>query len=590
MNEFGGGRREERVQTGHGSIYLSRELQELQIEQVVNLLMHTNPYTALTYAQDPAIVCVELFNEDSALFFGTMKVMQTVPTLRTRAAQQFSVWLRARYGSEAALRKAWGPRALNSFGNEGFANESLAAGTIVPAGNPWFYDPDQLAGSQSNKVARLHDTMLFWYEVQNAFYRRYVAAIRKTGYTGEILASNWQAGRQFSHYYNLHSDYLVGMIDRHNYFSGERSMLDTPGGGMLSAGMQQVADRPFMLSEWIHVFPSEWGVEGPAIIGAYGMGLNGWDVSYMFQNRDEGRFSARLGAERWDVMAPQVLGVFPAVARQVLRGDVREASVTAARYVHVPSLHRGRLSFGEQTEQEHDVKVFDSATVPARALAVVRSVVEFTDEYRATPAFDITPYQSNGVLVSSTGQLQWHTGTGAFSGYFTMDTPGTKALVGFAEGVSVSLGEVTITSSSRFSAVYVTAAEKGRTLADSTNILVVALARARNAEMPRGAREGGGRGAGRGPVRMEPVHALVALRGRAVQRVVKLNHNGAETGEHLESADGVFAINGARDKTPYYLVQCEVSDEQTGGGDSAGGERDHAGAREGDAGAAVPER
>jgi hypothetical protein len=24
--------------------------------------------------------------------------------------------------------------------------------------------------------------------------------------------------------------------------------------------MQQVSDRPFMLSEWIHVAPTEWGV------------------------------------------------------------------------------------------------------------------------------------------------------------------------------------------------------------------------------------------------------------------------------------------------------------------------------------------
>ena len=73
-------------------------------------------------------------------------------------------------------------------------------------------------------------------------------------------------------------------------------MLHSAGSGTLSVGLQQCSDRPFMLSEWIHVFPNEWGVEGPALLGAYGCGLQGWDVSYLFQNRDSGGFSDRIGA------------------------------------------------------------------------------------------------------------------------------------------------------------------------------------------------------------------------------------------------------------------------------------------------------
>jgi hypothetical protein len=80
MGEFGklkGGRG--RVSTGHGSVYLSRELQDMQIQQVVKLLNHRNPHTGMKYADDPAIAIVELFNEDSALFFGTMGRLQKIP-------------------------------------------------------------------------------------------------------------------------------------------------------------------------------------------------------------------------------------------------------------------------------------------------------------------------------------------------------------------------------------------------------------------------------------------------------------------------------------------------------------------------------
>ena len=113
-------------------------------------------------------------------------------------------------------------------------------------------------------------------------------------------------------------------------------MLRQAGSAMLSSGLQQVFDRPFMLSEWIHVWPNEWGVEGPAILGAYGFGLQGWDVSYMFQNADDGGFTDRLGGRNWDVTAPQILGIFPAVARQVRRGDVAESEVQATLYAARP--------------------------------------------------------------------------------------------------------------------------------------------------------------------------------------------------------------------------------------------------------------
>jgi hypothetical protein len=559
MDEFGSDKT--RVSTGHGSIFLSRELQDLQIRQLVRLLEHRNPYTGLTYAQDPAVAVVELFNEDSSLFFGTLSQLQKVPTLRRRAGEQFTDWLQMRYGSQAALVEAWGERALNSFGNEGLTGESWEDRSILPAGNPWFFDPDQLAGSQQVKRVRLLDTMRFLYEIQNDFYGRFVDAIRQTGYEGEILGSNWQAGRALSHYYNLHSDTLVGLVDRHNYFGGgsggkidNASMLPVPGSGLLSSGMQQVADRPFMLSEWIHVYPNEWGVEGPAILGAYGMGLQGWDASYIFQNRDPGGMLEQLGRDRWEVTAPQVLGIFPAVSRQVLRGDVRQSEVRATRFVHVPSLHQGRLGFEDRVTQQYDVKTFDSDKVPAQALAVARCVVEFTDEPQETPVFDLDPHRENGVYRSTTGQLRWQSGQSKLDGYFSIDSPATKAVVGFAEGQSCQLGEIGIQPSSHFAAVYVTAQQPDATIADARHLLVVAIARARNSgtRILRGTRllERGGP-----PILMEPVAARISLQRPGQPKVHVLDHAGRRTGKTLPVENSVFDIDGARDQTCYYLIE-----------------------------------
>ncbi len=557
----------DRVTTPHSAVQYSPELQDVQVRQMVRLLEHKNPYTGLTYAQDPAVAFIEIINEQSILFYTSMNPLKASPTLRRQVAERFSDWLREKYGSHEKLAAAWGEKAFDGFEGDGFpAGEHLDKRNILPLGNPWYWDPDQLNGSQAYRRQRLLDTMQFLYELQCGFYDRYVQAMRRTGYEGEILGSNWQAGRALSHFYNLHSDWRVGTIDRHNYFGGGRArpgekfnnatMLRTAGLGTLSVGLQQASDRPFMLSEWIHVFPSECGVEGPAILGAYGFGLQGWDVSYMFQNRDSGGFSDRIGRDQWDATAPQVLGIFPAVARQVLRGDVKESDLLAPLYVHVPSLAKVKLGFTDRTVQQYDVKSFDTDKVPARALAVARCAVEFTDQYRDTPAFDITPYEKDGFLTSSTNQLRWKEGSGGkLGGCFTTDTPGTKAVVGFAEGHECRLGDITITPQSSFAAIYVTAAEPNKDIRTSKKLLITAIARARNTGMKFNETEDELIDRGKPPILMEPVKATITIRKPGSPRLYPLNHDGLRTQMTLPIQDGTFTLDGTRDKTAYYLIE-----------------------------------
>ncbi|MGF1452695.1 MAG: hypothetical protein ACFB21_11555 [Opitutales bacterium] len=370
------GKSGDRLRVGHGSVFLSKELQDLQIDILVKTLNHTNPYTGMRYAEDPAIWCVEIFNEDAVLFYGTNSRLQGLPTIRARNAGAFSEWLLAKYGSEAAWREAWGaevifggewdsvsPQLRSLVGPDNVAGElpveSLAEGTVVPWGQPWFYENALKPGNGEATLlrTRLIDTMNFLTEQMDAFYARFEKAIRETGYEGVIMGSNWQTGDNVSHFHNLYSDYKVGLIDRHNYFRGPRhalnrnrgaemdlnlgAMVSDPGGAVFSSGMQQVIDRPFMLSEWIHEQPSEWQVEGPAIIGAYGMGLNGWDASYIFQNRDNAQFVESFGTSAWEVMSPMVAGSFFAISRQVLRGDVQESPLVVPLKVHPESLREG---------------------------------------------------------------------------------------------------------------------------------------------------------------------------------------------------------------------------------------------------------
>src|SRR5690606_16998318 len=163
-----------------GAMWFVDEIGQLQIEQLTNLLNHPNPHTGMRYADDPAIMVVELINENSAYFFA-LNAMKVSPTVKQRAGEAFFAWLKDRYKTEAALLEAWGRQSINCWGHEKMTGEGWDKGVIYPVGAPWYFDPKQLEGALKGRKQRLLDTMAFFYDVQNAFYDRFVKAIRDTG-------------------------------------------------------------------------------------------------------------------------------------------------------------------------------------------------------------------------------------------------------------------------------------------------------------------------------------------------------------------------------------------------------------------------
>jgi hypothetical protein len=527
-------------------INFAEDVQDLMIEMVVNLLKHKNPYTGLSYAEEPALSFIEMQNEDDIFFYTSTNAFKACPTYQKLFVGRFSDWLKAKYGSEAKLKAAW-QDALK-------ADESLAARNIVPQTNPWFFSDAHLPGQKGGQRQRLLDTAGFLHDAQNKFYAKFLKAIREAGYQGPVCGSPWQAPAMLPHYYNLRSDYLAGYIDRHNYF-GEKlfdSMLSRPGSGYFSSGLQQVVDRPFGLSEWIHVYPSLYSAEGPAIIAAYGMGLQGWDASYEFQSQAASRmFNDRVGWFQWGVWeadVPTQIGQYPALARMVFRGDVQEGEVISVRRVSLEELAAGKFSFSDKVIQQGDVKSF-GGSVSQEALAAGRVVVQFTEKPEPSTPLDMDKYRDGSVIASSTKQLFWDI---AGKGCFAVNTPGTKAVVGFAEGKTLRLGNVTIDVACPYASIFLTALDKDATLANAKTALVTAVARNCNTGFKYFTIDAKVLDNGKAPILLEPVKATIAISGREVAAVNVLDHDGRRSGKTLPVRDGRFTIDGTRDRTLYY--------------------------------------
>jgi hypothetical protein len=531
----------------YGLINFAEDVQDLLIEMVVGALRHRNPYTAQTWAEDPALAYIELHNEDDIFFFTTENVLAKCPTYRRDLMRRFAKWLKAKYGTQDALAKAW-RGALDG-------GETLDAQNIAIQGNPWF-SGDGLPKSPGGPRRRLLDNAAFLHGVQNEFYGKFVKAIRATGYQGPLCGSPWQAPAMVPHYYNLRSDYLVGWIDRHNYFGGKLAdtMLARPGSGYLGSGLQQVADRPFGISEWIHVYPSLYSAEGPAIVAAYGMGLQGWNSSYEFQSSSgRGAWSEIVGNFPWGVWnadTPTQIGQYPVLARMVMRGDIAQGQVISSRNVSLGQLQQGQFSFSDKIQQHGDIKDF-AGTVPPEALAAGRVVVDFTDTPQPATLPDMKKFEFDKVIRSQTGQLRWDYSD---QGYFTIDTPGTKAVVGFAEGKEQRLRGVTMTLRCPYASLFLTAADKDKTLASTRTAIVSAVARNCNTGFKVLAFDGRVLDNGKAPILLEPVKATITVGGRPIAAVNVLDHDGKRTGRTLAVAGGTFTIDTAQDKSLYYEV------------------------------------
>ncbi|MGC9341746.1 MAG: beta-galactosidase, partial [Bacteroidales bacterium] len=214
-----------------GLVNFADDIQDLHIELLTNLLDHENPYTGLRYADDPALVFVEVQNEDNIWFSTLEKNLENCPTYKALITDKFTVWLRDKYGNQDNLKQAWGEDAFEWGGEVKDTDWNLDEANICPVANQGIYGYEfEKAAKNGEKLPLfLRDMAYFLFLEQVEFYNKAAAAIRNTGYKGIIIGSCWQAGAGITHYYNLYSDYIAGAIDRHNYFGGGTGHRLVPG-------------------------------------------------------------------------------------------------------------------------------------------------------------------------------------------------------------------------------------------------------------------------------------------------------------------------------------------------------------------------
>jgi hypothetical protein len=506
---------------------------ELNLELYRKLLTTVNPHTGRRLIDSPQMAMATVQNEQSA-FWGTTNMR------RGRTAEILdeihTAWLKKKYGTQAALRKAW---QVEGQASPLAAGEDLDAGRVkvgplpCPSGGP-------------NRLRAL-DQKRFLYDLETGFYRRWVDAMRSWGVKCPIITSNWNGAGDTTRLV-IQASTVGDIVDRHNYFNRGESMLGAVGKGVPMEGFNQQAGRAFSISEWNHSTDGSFAhesVPAMAVVAA----IQGWDALFQFASNGPTFETGLLGLG----VTPPHAALYPFASMIWRRGDIATGPVVFER--------RRDPDWQFGFEQESRVMSTDPAAqtgdqpatmpVPPEVLAIGRVQNAYVD--RRTPDLfraDLVERcwnRENGVVTSAAGDVEWRYG----EGWVRLDAPRTQGGFGTIGGRRIECRDVAIDTSSTHAAILVSSLD-GKPLAEAGRIVVAAVGRAQPNALAAGA---DAKAPTAPPCLMEPVTGTVSVR-TGLPRVRALAVTGHPVADvPAEASDGRirFKLTGAP-QVVYYLV------------------------------------
>jgi hypothetical protein len=216
------------------------------------LLTHTNPYTKTRLADDPAVAVLLYYNEQNVNFYSGM---------RPGFAAPWRDWLRARYTTGDALRRAW----VDGSGRPLLpADASFDSVPLFDQQTIWKDDP------------RNRDAGLFVRDTHAELYGWFTAQARQIGYAGLVTHYDW-----LNHLGVQALRSRVPVISMHGYHAhpsdftakgstvSQESAVGTAGRFLTGMLTTRYNGRPLLITEYGHVFWNRYRHEEGLLVGAY---------------------------------------------------------------------------------------------------------------------------------------------------------------------------------------------------------------------------------------------------------------------------------------------------------------------------------
>ena len=297
---------------------------ELQKEYAKELLCHVNPYTGLALVDDPAVVTVQINNEDSAIkWVMEADASEQMKPYRDEVQSRFNHFLLMKYHTRERLKEAWTNEGRCTLAEE----EDPVLGTVrgITGG---FYQPVNDPNGQwdaEESPARYADFMEFGILMNRKFYQDMKDYLHSLGVKVPIVTSNLVAGAA-----DVYGHTDGDMMENNSYFNhplllpdmGSTYMVNGPeeyvstnpltwqkGIGSMATTLLNLASvaivkgKPFMLSEWNEYGEHPFHSTAFVHTVAYAC-LNDWDGLILYNHHT---------SEHWDDQpADEIRNIFDA--------------------------------------------------------------------------------------------------------------------------------------------------------------------------------------------------------------------------------------------------------------------------------------
>lgn len=306
----------ENLSMSKSSSHFNERLIELQEQYARQYLTHVNRYTGLSLAEDPAVMTIQICNEDSVFFDSKLgRKDPAVSAYKRELQQRFNYFLLAKYGNKKNLKKAWTYRKHAEIVSDLGKDEDPAVGSVrcPEVGNYCQNVNDPLyevwQETRLESPGRYADFTQFEIEINRNYYQRMIHLLRSIPVKAPIATGCLLAGAAdiYSHldgdvmennsYFNHpmgNNDSYDGILvqDLRDYVSTDPLTQTFPemehrSNITVQASISAVEKRPMILSEW-----NEYGLQlfhSPAYLmtTAYAC-LNDWDglIVYCYHTDD----------------------------------------------------------------------------------------------------------------------------------------------------------------------------------------------------------------------------------------------------------------------------------------------------------------
>lgn len=498
------------------NLLASTSVQKLQKDYIKLILTYRNPYTGMTFGEDPELAMLMLVNEQSLLYQECLDNI-TNPVALKEFRDGFNGWLREKHRSRAALAAAW-KGSLK-------ASEDPAANTVEL---PMNY---RKAGYSSE---RDRDIRAYLSEAEGRYFREETAAIRTAGCAAPITGNNHWTLDMLDFYEHAKN---VDYFDRHSYWSHpviekSWSMADVlftnePSAGAADGGfLHQIISRrivgmPYAQTEWDVGSTNEFRADAQIFLPAYAS-LHDWTLFHFEYTPESVMDRARkpfLDCPLSVSSDPLQLAMWPAGAQMFLRGDVKKADK-----VYYETVSYETALVGGSPKDLNKV---------VRAGLRGISGLNFNPDYKIPSDESLVPKDDDKIIESVTGELFWDTE----SGLCRIDTPKSQGYTGFAKGKKIACRAAGFDISTDFAAMLMTSRDN-LDLDKSGSILLTATARCMNTGMRYNRLRNRFAAQGTAPVVFQPVEGTVSLKTKRELEVYALDFAGKRVKKLETRRDG----------------------------------------------------